>query len=100
MTFSRESPVSPEGSFMLPDTSMTIAAAMPSLDWIADAGVSCSSMRRSVRLERSSRFTSASHAFVAMAGVTAIAAVERRMPRLRPRVTASALAALGALLLL
>jgi hypothetical protein len=42
----------------------------------------------------------ASHAFVAMAGVTAIAAVERRMPRLRPRVTASALAALGAFLLL
>jgi len=42
----------------------------------------------------------ASHAFVAMAGVTAIAAIERRMPRLRPRVTASALAALGAFLLL
>jgi hypothetical protein len=42
----------------------------------------------------------ASHAVVPMAGVTAIAAVERRMPRLRPRVTACALAALGAFLLL
>ena len=42
----------------------------------------------------------ASHGLVAMAGVTAIAAVERRMPRLSPRVTASALVALGAFLLL
>jgi hypothetical protein len=41
----------------------------------------------------------ASHAVVAMAGVTAIAAVERRMPRLRPRVTAAALIALAVLFL-